>query len=358
MQQGSIRSSSTYSDSSQRASYMEHRNVPSLSSRPTTGSRPTSYAPSYVSNIVRKPTPTSIHSQEPSMRRTSHPIDVPGTPARPAPTPSAATDAVPQTPNGALLVLAVGRLHPATLTDLEILLSKQNFSSITIVAGQEHASALKQLKMDTYALIGKLRKETGVTTIINDEWRQSDIEEIIKGVTREGHAIQGVLCAPEFEHSASESSILSLDDSVLEDSLQRSLRFLHTISRSTVAHLLSRCKPNGASINGAFHKTPQGPFFLIAGQEASSPAAQIAKSACDNLILQLAKATSTQRLAVGYTDALLIPEPKKEELSVATNGPDLRAEAYNTTAEDSIFAPGESPTKLWGMWALQEELAS
>ncbi|EME83215.1 uncharacterized protein MYCFIDRAFT_196558 [Pseudocercospora fijiensis CIRAD86] len=358
MQQGSIRSSSTYSDSSQSASYMEHRNVPSLSSRPTTGSRPTSYAPSHVANIVRKPTPTSSHPQEPGMRRTSHPIDVPGTPARPALTPSTTTDAAPQTPKAALLVLAVGRLHHATLSDLEILLGKQNFSSITIAAGQEHASALKQMKMDIYALIGKLRKETAVFTIINDEWRQSDIEEIIKGVTRNGHAIQGVLCSPEFDDSASECSILNLDDSELESSLKRSLRFLHAISRTTVIHLLSRCKPNGASLNGSFHKTPQGPFFLIAGQEASGPAAQVAKAACDNLILQLAKATSTQRLAVGYTDALLIPEPKKEELSVATNGRDLRTDAYNTTAEDSIFAPGESPSKLWGMWALQEELAS
>lgn len=256
-------------------------------------------------------------------------------------------------------MLAIGALPASTLSDLEILLGKQNFSSITVVAGPEHAAALKQLKMDIYALIGKLRREIAVATTIKDTWQQIDIEEIIQDVTRSGSGIQGVLCSPQFETGLTDPSILSMEDGELEGCLETSLTFLHSVSKATIVHLLSRCKPSAGALNDSFRTTPRGPSFLVTGQQATSPAARIAKAACDSLILQLAQATSTQRLAVGYTDALLIPEPKRVDTAQASDGPIMQPEIpWSPTYEDSVFTPGESPTKLYAMWAMQEELAS
>jgi hypothetical protein len=175
-------------------------------------------------------------------------------------------------------------------------------------SGQE----LKQLKNDTYAMIGKMRKEIGVD-ISTSNWEKEEME----GLVEQSSPLQGVLC---YQGS-------SLD---LDEYWKKSASFIHFTAKTFIPSLLLRCK---GSIP---------PFFIIANSSDTSPNFKIIKPAVDALLRHL----ETPGLNIGYADNLL-EKDHRPQLSIHTP-------SYVTT-DESIFQAGESPTKLWNMWALQDE---
>lgn len=331
--------SSVYSDQSEPKP-MYARSGLSASSRPTSR---TSYTPSYMS-IPRKPTPTSFDH------------NAAATPTRSAP---AAVEVPAEDPPGALLVLIAGAFMPAVLSHIEVLLSRQPFSTIAIAAISSQEVALKQLKMDCYALIGKLRKEMGVETYSHSKWEQSEFDDTVKQVTRNGGSIQGVLCCPELADLSEDIDVLELEEKLLHQSWKSSVAFLHSASKATIKPLLSRCKSSSNGVNGALARQPRGPFFIVANSTTHTSLSQIAKAASDALVLQVEAAATPKGLIVGYAEAMLIPEPQQEEDRYNDQStPSLRTDDYITNGQDSAFAAGESPTKLYAMWALQDQLGN
>ncbi|KAM3425630.1 hypothetical protein BST61_g7575 [Cercospora zeina] len=304
----------------------------------------TSYTPSYMS-IPRKPT-----EQE---RKTSGLADAQ---ARNASTSSVAAEPVLSTgPPGILLVLAASGLHPSILQHLETLLTRQPFAGIVFAARREQEAGLKQLKMDTYALIGKLRREISVETQLKESWSTTDIEAIRAEATRHGAGIQGVLCCPEYADVVDNLDIFEVEDSVMEKSWRESVTFLHSAIKVTVPHLLSRVTDIKSTASGKPAKGPQGPFFIVANSRTHTSASQIAKAASDALVHQLQAATKPKGLTVGYAENLLIPDPVRKDDTKPMLGSVITEPGYSRHAPDYDFSMGESPTKLYSMWAMQEQ---
>lgn len=320
------------------------------------GSRHASYTPSYMSNIAAKSTEglTLRTSQSrdgrpippsPLHNNTTQPADTPSKPPEPS-----------HGPSGLLFVLIANTVHPSTIFFLEMLLHRQNFSGILFAANKSQEAALKQLKMDVYALIGRLRKELVVAVHMKHEWNQAEMEAFAAEATKHGDGLQGVLCCPEFDEMGTEDvDIMTLAGDELERSWKQSVSFLHAANKATVIHLLTRCRPLNSTSNGSFARTLRGPFFLVTGSTTYTSASQITKSACDTIVLQLERATKAQGLTVGFAEAMLVPEPTREpppkpgdELPVLTG-------TYDAEHEDYEFVPSESPTKLWSSWALHND---
>ncbi|KAF2211672.1 hypothetical protein CERZMDRAFT_98101 [Cercospora zeae-maydis SCOH1-5] len=314
----------------------------------TNGSRPvsrTSYTPSYMS-IPRKPTEQD--------RKTSALADAQ---ARNASMASIAAEPVlSSSPPGILLVLAASGLHRSILQHLETLLTRQPFAGIVFAARREQEAELKQLKMDTYALIGKLRREVSVETQLKDSWSTTDIEAVRAEATRHGAGIQGVLCCPEYVDVVDDLDIFEVEESAMEDSWRQSVTFLHAASKVTVPHLLSRVTEVNGSASGKPAKGPRGPFFIVANSSTHTSASQIAKAASDALVRQLQAATKPKGLTVGHAESLLIPDPVRKDNVRPMLETVITEPGYSSHAPNYEFSAGESPTKLYSMWAMQEQL--
>ncbi|KAF2169106.1 hypothetical protein M409DRAFT_20335 [Zasmidium cellare ATCC 36951] len=348
------RASSVYSESSDhRQTHLDSRN----GSR--NGSRHASYTPSYMSNIAAKSTEALTIRTTQSREGGSRPIppsplnsttpQVVDTPSIPPPSPSG--------PPGLLLVLIANTVHPSTIFYLEMLLNRQTFSGILFVASKSQEAALKQLKMDVYALIGRLRQELVVAVHMKHEWNQVEMETFAAEATKHGDGLQGVICCPEFDETGTaDVDVLTLGGDQLERSWNQSVSFLHAAIKATAIHLLTRCKPVNPASNGLSARTRRGPFFLVAGSTTYTSASKITKSACDTLVLQLERATQAKGLTVGFAEALLIPEPSREPPPKPGDELPVETETYDAGHEDYEFVPSESPTKLWSSWALHNDL--
>ena len=254
-----------------------------------------------------------------------------------------------------LLVIAANSLHPSTLQYLETILSRQNFAGIVLAARQEQEVELKQLKMDTYALIGKLRREMSVETRLQESWSQAEMSALLDEGNRLGTGIRGVLCCPEFAVNEV-TDVLNVSEHDLQKAWQSSVAFVHSASKTVIPQLLITAKSTKDTSNGRSTKEPRGPFFLVASSDSQASTSSITKAAVDALVQQLAAATRSAGLTVGHAETVLIPDPiRKDDLKPVLE-PVITDVAYDGHVQDSTFAPGESPTKLWNMWALQEQL--
>lgn len=350
------RTSSVYSE------YSDHRPT-NLDSRSGSrnGSRHTSYTPSYMSNIASKSTEGLTIRTTQSRNNGSKPVPVPlsHTTSRDADVSSIPPTATEPAggPPGLLLVLISSNIPPSTIFYLEMLLNRQTFSGIVFAASKSQEAELKQLKMDVYALMGRLRKELVVTVHTKHAWSQTEIETVVSEATKHGDGIQGVLCYPEFaETGTADIDIIALESEQLERAWKQSVAFLHAVIKATSNHILSRCKPLNPAANGVFVRAPHGPFFLVVGSTAYTPASQITKSACDTLVLQYERATKQNGLTVGFAEAILIPEPTREPPPKPGDDSPLGPEMYSAGHEDLGFVPSESPTKLWSSWAMHNDL--
>ena len=348
------RTSSVYSnDSGKKPTYLDYRN--GSSSRPTTA-----YTPSFMSSTAMKSVETLATHSTQHQHKPSNTVSIPQRGTIADQTAPVKTDLGP--PPGVLLILATGSLQPASIMSyLEMLLSRQRFSGIAFLADTAEEVALKQVKMDVFGLIGRLGKELAVSVHTKDSWSRSQIEATIETVTNGGSDLQGVLCYPGW---GATGGVLELEESDLAKTFRETVAFTHSAIRATAEKLLAKSKPRDETTNGVHRKQvggPKGPFFLVSGPDRSLTGSghAVAKLGCDALLRELDMATRQQGLTVGYAEAVILPEPKRElpppqRQELRLQPPEAQAQAH----EDLGFLSGESPTKLWNMWALQNEIGS
>lgn len=256
--------------------------------------------------------------------------------AAPAPAPT-----VPR-PSGVLLVYLAAEVHIKTMHYLQIALRRRAYASIAIVGGKAYEESVKQLKMEIYGLIGKLGREMGVQTYMVSGDSDEELGAVVQEAVNGRGDLQGVLCSLTYDQDGTSAvDILSHERADLERSWQTSLASLHAVSKATIPLLTS-----------ASTGLDNGSLFLVAETPARAPVSIIHKAACDTLLRQLA-AYGSRNLTIDYAENVLIAEPEP----VHTDGaPNLRIDAFSAGPTESVFTPGESPTKLWNMWALQNEL--
>lgn len=272
--------------------------------------------------------------------------ETPSTQVEPSATtpPKPVRKAVPKA--GLLLVISAGQTHPQIKKQLEMMLKKRQYTGVSVVGLTEHETAIRQLKVDIYGLIGKLGREMSVQTSFRSGNSEAEIATSVAEAV-EGHDLGAVLCNLDYL-SASGRDITAVGRDELERLWQSSLGFLHSVAKPTL-HLLTperttKCEP--------------GLTFLVTESLAHSPATLINKAATDALLGQLQAKYAEQGVLVDYADKVLVPEP--EPLPEKSNGvmpPPIQTNGFSADAYESPdFTPGESPTRLWNMWALQQEI--
>ena len=256
------------------------------------------------------------------------------------------------------MIIAAASLHPSTVSYLELLLKRQVFSSIIIVGRKEKEAAIKQLKIDVYALIGRMQKEYGVHTYAAEAWNEAVLQGIVQDATKNGEiGIHGILCCPEYDNAKSlDPSINALSSDHLQQSWSLSVGFLHAICQSTLPQLQSRPQFSEYS---AETRQAQSPFFIIADQATHTAACQISKSACDTLVTLVGQAPKSQNLTVGYAEALLIPDPEPivehNKTSLAEKRTTMVPYISTGGIENQSITPSDSPTELWNLWSSSEQ---
>lgn len=276
----------------------------------------------------------------------SEPIPIPQkSAARHKTSPSTASTVVPSASGtqGLLLLAIAAELHPQTKYYLGILLRKHHYAGIAIVGSTTHEVEVKQLKMDVYALIGQLRQELIVSTHFLEDWDEDGLSSVVQQASGQAGTVSSVLCTPAYERSVSSAvDILSLDRHELQQSWSQSLAFLHSVAKTTIPRIM-----NGQG------RVSGGSVFLVMTTPAVSPAALLSQTTCNALLGQLREAYGGRNVIVGHADQALVPEPEPEPIKANGAGP-VQTELYVSGTPD--FTPSESPTKLWNMWALQNDL--
>ncbi|KAK3710486.1 hypothetical protein LTR37_010329 [Vermiconidia calcicola] len=258
---------------------------------------------------------------------------------------------LPSTPppapaKGVLLLVIAALPHPATISYVEMMLKRGLYSELWIVGSTEQETELKRVKMSIYALLGKLSLEVGVHLELQKRWSESEVSEAVSKASRAGDPIHGVLCSPAYDGNISQGSdILALDESEFQRPWTYSVGFLHSLAKATLPIMRGK---------GHIQHGVSG-LFLITPPTESSATSSVYKAACDRFVDLIAEANASSELTVAYADTVLIPEPEP----VRTNGtPNLPIPSRTKDPDEYDFAAGESPTKLWNLWALQDGLGA
>lgn len=322
------RDSSVYSDDSAfKTSYSEFDYPESTTS---TSSRPVPTTPSYMNAIpTRKPirsrpkstaTDLSTHTDEVLAQQTTTPVSL---------------------TKGMLLVAVAELPHPLTISYLETMLKRAAYSSILLLGHEKRETEIKQLKMNVYALLGKLGVEVGVTVNLQSHWAERDIGDAVARGMKSSDVLYGVICSPAFdEDSLAGRNILALDEEEFDAPWRGTVGFLRSVAKASVPKLKPNSKARAAS-----------GLFVVTEPAGLSQVGAIYKATCDRILVLLAD--QNLRLTIAYADTVLIPEPEP----VQSNGK-LDLTPHNKLEAHDIddFQAGESPTKLWNMWALQDEM--
>lgn len=107
-----------------------------------------------------------------------------------------------------------------------------------------------------------------------------------------------------------------------------------------------------------------GGLFAVTGATQRSPMATFYRAACEALIELLSEDAATDGVAIVHAENVLVPEPEPEveqdrrREGGKSNGVPIPARAGAVQNGEAEFAPLESPTKLWNMWALHEQLGA
>ncbi|KAK5130004.1 hypothetical protein LTR08_002559 [Meristemomyces frigidus] len=305
---------------------------------------PSAAAPSYAPSLAPAMSPSSRsssrHSSRPSFM--NYQSSAPETRTPPVAVPQAVALPAPRA-TGVLVLVLAAEVHAQTMKYVQTALKKRPYASIAIIGSKEHEPAVKQLKMEMYGLIGKLGREMGVQTHVRAGPGDEELGAAVQQALGGQHSLQGVLCSLAYDGGETTAGdILSLEPELLQRSWLGSVGFLHGVAKATIPLLTSaRGAPEQAS------------FFLAIETAARSPVALLNKAACDALLRQLSTAYTSHDLTIDLAENVLISEP---EPTTPTYGvPKLRTNAFSSEPEEYVFSPGESPTKLWNMWALQNE---
>lgn len=329
------RASSVYSTESTKrhTAYSEY-----AESMTSTSSRPLSFTPPSYMNTVppRKPVGKRQPAEPKEVYTAAAPIELPTARSPPsAPLPVA---------KGLLVIAIAASPHPSTKSYVEMMLKRGTYSGVVMIGNVEQEIELKQLKMSMYALLGKLSLEIGVQMELQTDWTEENISSAISKAVQEGELISGVLCSPSYDgNRPSDGGILSADQSQLQWPWKYSVGFLHSVAKCTLSKMRTSRDLRRANASS----------FLVTEPTETTAVSHLYETACENIVTQLQETGGIPGLAIAYAQDVLIPEPEPLD----TNGKEsLSSQAGPVDPDIGEFSPGESPTRLWGMWALQDEL--
>jgi hypothetical protein len=248
---------------------------------------------------------------------------------------------------GVLVLTIAATPHSSTVAYIDMMLKRGSYSGIVIIGNAEQETELKQLKMNIYALLGKMSLEVGVHLELQKTWTESDISTAVSKAIQESEVVNGVLCSPCYDGNRSvNSDILSMDEDTLQWPWRYSVGFLHGTAKSLLPRMRPKMGIGRANVA----------YFLVTEPQETTALSHLYETTCENIVTQLADTSGYQGLTIAYAQDILIPEPEP----LNKNGSlDLSAQAGPIDSDVGAFDPEDSsPTKLWGMWAMQDEIGT
>lgn len=243
---------------------------------------------------------------------------------------------------GTVLLAVAGQPHASTISYVETLLRRQRVSTIAILGREGSESSIKQLKMDVYALLGKMRLEVDVQMYLKRSWKEDEIFAAFDEIVERRNHVNYVICHVEYDSSGARPiDLLSLEQDDLEGLWGSNVGFLHAVAKCSILGMSHR--DDGRNTD----------MFLVMGPACRTPASFINKAACDTMVMQLQQSHSSHTLTIGHAEEILIGDSEPEETNPSATGL-LQPGSYSATTP--AFTPSESPTKLWNMWALQNDV--
>ena len=291
--------------------------------------RSVSAMPSYMRNAPIKRKPVSPKAPQTELNGSSNSLQ----------TGQKAANASILSVSGTLLLAIAALPHTSVLSYVQSILLKSSYKQIMILALLDYEVALKQLKIDIYALLGKLGLEVRVELNLRTKWTEPEVELAVSEAVAEGDMIHAVLCDPDYDSvGTSSADAMRLDQEDLASQWKCSTGFLHTTAKYT----LPSC-PQGD------HEHKQPGLFLVTSPIKQSPMSSVYNAACRALMILLVEANASKNLTVDYAENVLSPEPesKPTKLNGGLKLPSLEISKPPRTEDDP---PPESPTKLWALY--------
>ncbi|KAH9823725.1 hypothetical protein Tdes44962_MAKER04469 [Teratosphaeria destructans] len=363
-------------DRSGKGTYLDYSNSIGASSRTSSFKAAKEYAESFSSSTTTLPSqssPRTVPSQPISLPKTTSTTPSSSRPnsARPSfmnynngaaaeelrrkPLPVLQTPveapAPPKEQAGQLIVFVGTELQQSTLRYVEIALQRKRFSGIAYVGSEEQAAALKQLKMDTYGVIGKLGLEAGVRIQYQQGHSPDSVKMAVEAVMKSAGDVQAVLCSLAYNtpETAATANILDVESNGLQTAWESSVGFLHSVARATIPTMIASSKAS-----------PQfSGFLLIQESAAQDPVSLFMQSSANALLRQLREAcgSATPNLDIGNAAGVLVPLPEPIKPNGHEHAPRQNGQAASEIYQPGVdFSGGESPTKLYSMWAMHESL--
>lgn len=310
---------------------------------------------------------SSISSHRPSTAVSSR-SNIP--PAQPVQAPpqvqQSPAPAVPQ--NGVLLIVIAGTPNPSLKSWVQTALTKGLAIAEVLVLGEKKdEQTLKEFKVDMYGLAGSMQRELGVQVeFVQGEMSEEVLKDHLGKALKEArpvgsrndssaHAgrkeLHGVVCDLD-DGQVQPVDVLEVESAVLMSQWLRSVGFVHTIARSTIP-LLRVAAHRAVQSTQTPERALKFPIFTTTLNSSAANSGSMHNVALRALLESLST-PGNRDITFGSTDVLLAPEPEPvRQENHATLAP---TNGWNDHAEDS---PGEeSPTKLWGMWSMQQEIGN
>ena len=347
-----LRSHSMASSLVSTPSSPRHASSPSTTS--AASSRPTSYTPSYMN--------APVSPRQPS--------------GRSSPTSAAAPKA------GLLLVVVADLPDDRLLGYLETLLKRTAYARIGLVGPSSRERELQGVKMSLFGLLGRLAQEVHVKATVQPALHISGaraaLDDILSGPSEAASVepLRDILCCLAYTApDPPATEVLSIPQEALLAPWDTSTALLHAVAQVTVPLLRAAACP------------PSEPALLIVtdphASSASHAIARIHRAGVDALFATLAQSCAAGASPISFVHAEPLlspaapaPPPKSRartpltgayagkrrefscngdvkalQLRLAAGGPDRDGERDDGEAS----GPPESPTKLWGMWALSQD---
>lgn len=305
--------------------------------------------PVVVPSIYTRDSSVSSHRPSTAVSSISTNISV-----KPAQVPvRAAPLAAPQ--NGVLLLVIAGSPSKQLKDYVQTALVKGPAIAEVLVVGEtKEEQAIKQLKVELYGLAGSLKRELSLRVEILQE---NMIEDLLRqhlssvldrksqsGSEADRKELHGVLCDLDVE-GAQTLDVLEVDTAALMNQWLRSVGFVHAIARTSIP-LLRVAAHRATKLAHSDEQKANQPFFVTTLSTSTINTTSIHTAGLRALLDSLTT-LGNREITFGSAETLLAPEP---EPVVQENHP-IVAPTNGWSADADDFSPGESPTKLWGMWS-------
>lgn len=262
---------------------------------------------------------------------------------------------------GMTIVLYDERVFPGLLATIEALILQHSLQEIQILTRDRVET--KQLKMDCYAIAGKLRRDLAVHVMreVDDPYENEPLEVLESELpdSRLTSPYGFLLCA---------SNTSSRDNSILEG-FASTWRHLDEVSTGLVFSVARYALPLLHQAHATF--TPQQsqypqtnghpphhatkPFFLVYAETDKPRLDSVHQIAQDALLRKLSESPNAEGVSVGYTCDHVAPLPApKTTPPRRINVPRAIVGRNNDDDDDGEGMQG-SPTKEWNLWAMQEQ---